>query len=148
MDWPTYDSSYFNYGFGTNGFTQLGNYFYESTYSGVWLTTGGDTYWNPMNTGLTNIRTNNIDAVQSIFASSNTLFAGHPIAVFTLVSNPNPNAKWNLPIPVCHKRALGAYRTILAIAGLSPYILAGTEGAGIYKTTNSGTQWYDSEIPD
>jgi hypothetical protein len=97
---------------------------------GVFVSTDTGVTWNPSSNGLTDMR------IRALTLSAGNLFAGSGEGVFL---STNGGALWSavnngLPkVPV----------SILASSdGKEKIIFAGTEGAGIYRSSDNGTSWW------
>ncbi len=138
--WPTYAPN--PEPSAATSLTSLGQNYYCSSSYGVLESTDGGFTWGPQSdNGLKNPLTNNIYPVQSVFASGNNLLAGTSNDSGVFISS-NGAVNWTSACTGMPKLTTGGWRTVLSFAGSSPYILAGTQGGGLYKTTNNGTQWY------
>jgi Secretion system C-terminal sorting domain len=107
------------------GYAVIGTNLFAGTYlGGVCRSSNNGTNWVPVNSGLTNIN------IYSIIAAGTNLYAGTGNGVFLSTNN---GAAW------IYKGLTG--NLIFALGAIGSDIFAGTSGDGVYRSSNSGTNW-------
>ncbi len=120
---------------GAYSFSAVGSTIYLGSNSKVFKSTDLGTTWIDMSAGLGN------GGIQALLYDGSTLFAGTPADAVGIYRSTNGGASWNpaaagLPVATI-------IRGQIAFGG---YVFAGTEGDGIYRSSDHGNTWTKTDI--
>lgn len=120
---------------GAYSFSAVGSTIYLGSNSKVFKSTDLGATWIDMSTGLGN------GGIQALLYDGTTLFAGTPADAAGLYRSTNGGANWNAAaagLPIASN-----LRSMIAFDG---EVFAGTEGDGIYRSSDHGDSWLKTDV--
>jgi photosystem II stability/assembly factor-like uncharacterized protein len=120
---------------GANSFASNGNTIYLGSNSKVFKSTDFGATWIDMSTGLGN------GGIQALFYDGSILFAGTPADASGIYRSTNGGKSWD---PAA--AGLPGGKTIRSLISFGAYIFAGTEGDGIYRSSDHGNTWTKTDV--
>ena len=133
----------FNAGFGEsapfiNSLTASGANLYAGTDEGVFVTPTSGAGWTAFNTGLNeNARIVTVEVLGSTLYARSERLIFQPVVstIYDVVKSPIANASWTTVNTGIFNRAVNAF------AQTDGSVFAGTEGSGVFRTTDAGANW-------
>jgi photosystem II stability/assembly factor-like uncharacterized protein len=101
----------------------------------VFKSTDLGTTWINVSTGLGK------GGIQALLFDGNNLFAGTPADAAGMYKSANGGANWN---PAAAGLPVG--KTIRSLISIGAYVFAGTEGDGIYRSSDHGDSWAKTDV--
>jgi photosystem II stability/assembly factor-like uncharacterized protein len=115
---------------GAYSFSSNGNIIYLGSSSKVFKSTDLGATWIDVSTGLGK------GGIQSLLFDGTTLFAGTPADPAGIYKSTNGGTSWD---PAAAGLPIG--KTIRSLISFGAYLFAGTEGDGIYRSSDRGDTW-------
>lgn len=115
---------------GAYSFSSNGTTIYLGSSSKVFKSTDFGTTWTDVSTGLGK------GGIQALLFDGTNLFAGTPADATGVYKSTNGGASWN-----ASGGGLPVGKTIRSLISFGAYVFAGTEGDGIYRSSNHGDTW-------
>ena len=120
---------------GANSFASNGSTIYLGSNSKVFKSTDLGATWLDMSVGLGN------GGIEALFYDGSTLFAGTPADASGIYRSTNGGKNWD---PAA--TGLPGGKTIRSLISLGAYVFAGTEGDGIYRSSDHGNTWTKTDV--
>ena len=120
---------------GAYSFSSDGNTIYLGSNNKVFKSTDFGVTWIDVSTGLGK------GGIQALLFDGTNLFAGTPADAVGVYRSTNGGANWN---PAAAGLPVG--KTIRGLISFGAYVFAGTEGDGIYRSSDHGDTWAKTDI--
>src|SRR5262245_4926565 len=120
---------------GAYSFSAIGSTIYLGSSSKVFKSTDLGASWLDVSTGLGK------GGIQALLFDGTNLFAGTPADSAGIYRSTNGGASWN---PAALGLPVG--KTIRSLISFGAYVFAGTEGDGIYRSSDHGDSWAKTDV--
>ena len=120
---------------GAYSFSSNGSVIYLGSTDKVFKSTDFGTTWVDVSTGLGK------GGIQALLFDGTNLFAGTPADSAGVYRSTNGGAHWN---PAAAGLSIG--KTIRGLISFGAYVFAGTEGDGIYRSSDHGDTWAKTDV--
>jgi photosystem II stability/assembly factor-like uncharacterized protein len=120
---------------GVNSFSSNGSTIYLGSNGKVFKSTDLGATWVNMSTGLGN------GGIEALLYDGSTLFAGTPADAVGIYRSTNGGKSWD---PAA--AGLPGSKTIRSLISFGAYTFAGTEGDGIYRSSDHGNTWTKTDV--
>jgi photosystem II stability/assembly factor-like uncharacterized protein len=120
---------------GAYSFSSDGSTIYLGSRDKVFKSTDLGTTWIDVSTGLGK------GGIQALLFDGSNLFAGTPADAAGIYRSTNGGTNWN---PAAAGLPIG--KTIRSLISFGPYVFAGTEGDGIYRSSDHGDSWAKTDV--
>ena len=120
---------------GAYSFSSNGNTIYLGSNSKVFKSTDVGATWIDVSTGLGK------GGIQALLYDGSTIFAGTPADAAGIYTSTNGGASWD---PAAAGLPVG--KTIRSLISFGAYVFAGTEGDGIYRSSDHGDTWAKTDV--
>ena len=120
---------------GAYSFSSDGSTIYLGSKDKVFKSTDFGTTWIDVSTGLGK------GGIQGLLFDGTNLFAGTPADAVGVYRSTNGGANWN---PAAAGLPIG--KTIRGLISFGAYVFAGTEGDGIYRSSDHGDTWVKTDV--
>ena len=120
---------------GAYSFSSNGGTIYLGSNSKVFKSTDVGATWMDVSTGLGN------GGIQALLFDGTTLFAGTPADAVGIFRSTNGGTSWD---PAAAGLPIG--KVIRSLISFGAYVFAGTEGDGIYRSSDHGDTWTKTDV--
>ena len=120
---------------GAYSFSSNGGTIYLGSNSKVFKSTDVGATWMDVSTGLGN------GGIQALLFDGTTLFAGTPADAVGIFRSTNGGTSWD---PAAAGLPIG--KVIRSLISFGTYVFAGTEGDGIYRSSDHGDTWAKTDV--
>jgi len=120
---------------GAYSFSSNGSTIYLGSSSKVFKSTDVGATWIDVSTGLGN------GGIQALLFDGTTLFAGTPADAVGIFRSTNGGTSWD---PAAAGLPIG--KVIRSLISFGAYVFAGTEGDGIYRSSDHGDTWAKTDV--
>jgi len=120
---------------GAYSFSSNGSTIYLGSNSKVFKSTDFGATWIDVSTGLGN------GGIQALLFDGTTLFAGTPADAVGIFRSTNGGTSWD---PAAAGLPIG--KVIRSLISFGAYVFAGTEGDGIYRSSDHGDTWAKTDV--